>query len=183
MRFLFTLSLLLPGSFTIAQSPAYNIVLQLKDTVTPYSIEMKFCKPKQQTRFKDWFAHDTSKINWEKLKPAGYTCGDYLTGETFDNKRPNSFKSANQAMVWENVLVFKITSRFGNSKPMYILVPIFIQSFVTSVAITDVPFKPGIYELDKLITNIDGMRITMQNNKEQTWVDHEKVRKFKVELD
>ena len=182
MKFIFTHFLILTFSFAKAQSPFYNILLQLKDTINTYNIEMKFCKPQKQTHFTNWFVHDTSKIVWQKLRPADYRCGEYFTGETFDNPGRNSFKATNQAMLWENILIFKI-QKPGSSKPMYILVPVFIQSFITSVTIKDIPFMPGIYELDKLKTNIDGMRITMQNRIHQSWIDSKEKRKYKAAVE
>jgi hypothetical protein len=182
MKFLLRAFLLLAGPVVMAQSPAYNIVLQMADSITPYQMEMKLCKTIRPTRFKNWFAHDTSKIKWKKLATADYACGEYFTGERFDDPRKNSFKAANQAMLWEHILLFKVTSP-GNSKPMYILIPIFIQSFITSVIIKDVPFKPGIYELDDLKTTINGMRIIMQANSSHIWNDGSGNRKYKVKVD
>lgn len=180
MKFVITLFFLLVGSFVIAQSPAYNIVLQLKDTSAPYSIEMKFCEPVQRTNFKNWFVNDTSKIKWEKLETADYTCGEYFAG--YDRAKKPAFKAVNQRMLWENILVFKIIPLYNKNEAMYIIVPVFIQSFVTAVRIDDVPFKPGIYELDNFKTTFKESVLLMQNKQGQSWIDNSGKRKYRVEL-
>jgi hypothetical protein len=117
-----------------------------------YKIEMKMCQPKKTTERGDWFAHDTSAIDFETLKSDQLSCGKYFDkGSTKlisgkEESTPfNQFRYDNQLFAWEQILVFQISdwSSRGWHPPMYIVLPMKYKSFRTQINLSDLSFKEG----------------------------------------
>lgn len=154
MKKLVTFFILLFDLAAAAQSPGLTINLWMdfdKARSTHYRISMKICEPGKVTNRGDFFAHDTSAIDFTSLKPADINCDDY-----FDDGMPtlisggepekpfNWFKFSNQVFAWEKIFVFRISDT--TSKPrkpdMYIVIPMKYKSFRTTIDIKDIVFQP-----------------------------------------
>ncbi len=155
MKKLFTFFILLFDLTAAAQSPGLTINLWMdpdKARSIHYRISMKICEPRKKTNRGDWFAHDTSAIDFTSLKASGINCEDYFddgmstlisAGET--EKPYNWFKFSNQVFAWEKILVFRISDTSSKYKfaDMYIVIPMKYKSFRTTIDIKDVWFQPG----------------------------------------
>lgn len=137
-----------------AQSPYLSILVKMdsiKVGLIRYKIEMKICEIKKSEKG-DWFTHDTSKIDFNSLKPDDVKCGEY-----FDNGLPalisgqeekkviNQFEFGNQLLAWEHIFIYKISNMSSREwhPEMYIVVPVKYKSFRTKINISDIEFQSG----------------------------------------
>src|SRR6478735_8829653 len=117
--------LLLTTTFLIhltatAQSPYLSILVKmdsLKAESTRYKIEMKICNPIKKTERGNWFARDTSTIDFVSLRSNDIKCGDYFDkgmNEPLNYKKEetlfNKFEFSQQVFAWEEIFVFKISN-------------------------------------------------------------------------
>jgi hypothetical protein len=137
-----------------AQSPYLSVVLRMDSSKIgqhQFTISMKLCRLRQPSPQKDAFSYELSKTRFDTLTSSSLSCGDYiengggyeyLTGKPVID--PNVYRFGNQAFAYEVVMVFKIEdSSSAAAMPMYVVFPVRHKSFVTSVSITDVSFRPG----------------------------------------
>lgn len=155
MKKLFTFIILLFDLAAAAQSPGLTINLWMdfdKARSTHYRISMKICEPGKMTDRGDFFAHDTSTINFTALKPGDINCANYfddgmptlISGEE-PEKPYNWFKFSNQVFAWEKIFVLRISDTTSKARyaDMYIVIPMKYKSFRTSIDIKDIIFQPG----------------------------------------
>ncbi|HMK04896.1 MAG TPA: hypothetical protein VK489_11920 [Ferruginibacter sp.] len=133
-----------------AQSPGLRIDVWMdpvKAGSVRYKIEMKICEPRKMTNRGDWFAHDTSVIDFGSLKPADINCDAYFNDAAStivpadEDQLFNHFEFNNQVFAWEKILVFRISN--PSSSSMFIIIPMRYKSFRTTINIKDVVFQPG----------------------------------------
>ncbi len=155
MKKLLTFFILLFHLAAAAQSPGLTINLWMdfdKAGANHYWISMKFCEPRKMTDRQDWFAHDTSSIDFTGLKPADINCADYVddgmpTLISVDEpvKPFNWFKFSNHVFAWEKIIVFRISDTTSKARhpDMFIVIPMRYKSFRTTIELKDVVFQPG----------------------------------------
>jgi hypothetical protein len=154
MKILVAALLIILGSGSSAQSPGLQVDLWMdpvKAGSVLYKIEMKICEPRKMTNRGDWFAHDTSMIDFTSLKSSDINCDPYLNDAVStivpsdEEKILNHFEFSNQVFAWEKIFVFRITSPSSRRQAtaMYIIIPMKYKSFVTTINIKDVVFQPG----------------------------------------
>jgi len=114
---------------------------------------MKFCEPKKLSEQGSLFTHDTSHIDFAKLKDNEINCGEYvssnqgliqLSGERND-KPFNNYEYSGQYFAWERIFIFKIAnySSRGWWPEMYIVLPVKYKSFQTLIELSDIEFQSG----------------------------------------
>lgn len=169
MKYIFSFPVVLLFCFSsFAQSP----YLSVKATVLPlksinYKIEMKICKPKKLSQYKDIFGHDTSALDFQKLAAKDFECGDYFESN-HEAKDYNEFSWGNQQYAYESIIVLKFSDESSRAwhKPMYIVLPIRYQSFVTFVELSDITVTDGkVLYLDNIedTRNKDGYLMIKQS--------------------
>jgi hypothetical protein len=133
------------GAF--AQSPGLIVNLtmdSLKTGAIHFNIEMKICEPVKESAINGYFTNDRSTIDFKKLTEKDITCGRYI--DNYETAYPfYHFRYGNQVFAWEKIIVWKISNISSRDlqKPMYLVLPVKIRSFVTSIKIRDIEFQSG----------------------------------------
>ena len=161
-------------SFTaLAQTPYLSVLVKMdsaKAEGTRYKLEMKICEPKETTERGDWFSSDTSKIDFNSLKPGDIDCGEYFESEKpYQAKDPvfNQFKHGSHNFAWEKILVLKISnwSSRGWWPEMYIVMPVKYKSFVTYIKLDDLEFQSGqVMFLSDFKMKKEGMSVSIEES-------------------
>ncbi len=173
-----SLFLMLLSTGLYAQSPYLSIEVKMDRYMTEqtnYRISMKVCEPLKMTNRGDWFAKDTSRIDYLNLKSSDFSCGNYNFIEgpsnsvTYPGTQFNLYQFANQVFAWEKVLIFRIGNYSSpvNVPEMFIVLPMKYKSFVTKVELSDVPFESGkvVYLSDPSASySKDGSRLTIEQS-------------------
>jgi hypothetical protein len=142
--------LLIPAFFyccaALAQSPGLTIKLRMdsvKANGIHFNIEMKLCEPVKRSKVNGYFTNDRSIINFKKLSENDIVCESYIENGDVTNPYLN-YRFSNQVFAWEKIIVWKINASTRDwRKPMYVILPVKIKSFVTFVEIADVEFEEG----------------------------------------
>ena len=178
MKYLFfTLFILLGCSLSFAQSPGFEINMRFSEEMyhgdtceSLYLISVDKFSLKDKTAPSDWFANDTSKYDWNNFS--------LNNTENFVIKRiaEQSFKSytfqflySQQDYVYEDVILFTaIREKCGKSDTMKFYFPLKISSFVTSLNLRPVYFKPGLFDISEALEYIkkdnNYLIITLKDN-------------------
>jgi len=176
LKYGFYIATLLIGFVSYGQSPYLSVSVKMDSLVnngTRYKVEMRICELKKSQSIQNWFAHDTSKVNFHSLKSDDIKCGELI--ETDDELYDyDAFHFGNQVMAFEKILVFKISdiSHRNWIKSMYLVMPVTIKSFTTSIQLTDISFtEDHVLFVDATTNRIDGMKLFMEKSlKDQTGV-------------
>ena len=147
-QILFSLLLIASGFAGFSQSPYLSVKATIVQPLNSmnYKIEMKICNPKNKSSYKDYFGHDTSSIDWARLQADDFACGEFFETQN-ENKKPeeqyNRFSFGNQIYAYESILVLRIfnVSYRNYHPPMFIVLPVKYQSFVTFIELTDIPVR------------------------------------------
>ncbi len=148
-----------------AQSPYLSVNVKLDSALTAsiqYKIEMRICKPVNGSEVNDYFSNEESSIAFKALKDSDITCGEYI--DNYEQKYNSyTFYYASQVFAWEKIIVWKITNASSRDwkKPMYIILPVKIKSFITRIEIKDIGFQTGkvIWLDEKGVTSKNGRQI------------------------
>lgn len=130
-----------------AQSPSLSVLIKMdleKNNSIDYRIEMKICEPVTPSPNKNYFDNERSSINFKALSDTDIVCGKYTSTYNTENEF-NGYQYSNQVFAWEKLLVWKITNESSRDwkKPMFLVLPVKLKSFVTHIEITDVAFQQG----------------------------------------
>lgn len=155
MRILFLLFFSGMALFSFSQSPYLSVRVRILTVNSAnYKIEMKLCGLKNPSSYKDVFGHDTSKIDLALLSAEDFACGPYMNQENDSAEiKYNGFDWGNQKFGYETILVFRISNVSSRNyhKPMYVVLPVKYQSFVTYIELLNLIVKDGsILYLDDL---------------------------------
>lgn len=144
MKIFFIFSLLYFQYNSFAQSPSLSVRLKMANPRSVnYKIEMKICKPVHASAVNDYFKNETSTLNFKILRADEIDCGNYML--SYENtKNGNSYYYSNQVFAWEKVLIWRITNEpASTAKSMYIILPVKMKSFVTSIQLSEIKFQAG----------------------------------------
>lgn len=130
-----------------AQSPGLIVNLTM-DSVKAgsirYELQMKRCEPVNGSAVNGYFTNEKSTIDFKALTEKDVTCGAYI--DNYEENYPSyNFRYGNQVFAWEKIIVWKIMNASSRDwqYPMYIILPVKIKSFVTSIKIKDIEFQSG----------------------------------------
>jgi FPC/CPF motif-containing protein YcgG len=102
----------------------------------------------------DRFANDTSKLNWNDFSLDN--TNDFVVNRITEQTQKAytfQFLYSQQDYVFENVILFTaIREKCGASDTMKFYFPIKISSFVTSLNLRPVYFKPGVFDITNALT-------------------------------
>jgi hypothetical protein len=139
-----------------SQSPYLSVkATMLRDTAhdTNYGRELQICSIENGSANIKLFSGDTSKIDFAKLSSNDFHYSAFISTSDTQLQLNNNFSYGNQIYGFEKILVLRITNRSsaGLILPMFIVMPIKYESFVTFVELRDIVFKPGkIIYLEKV---------------------------------
>ena len=154
-----------------AQSPGLSVKFKIDSSKTGslgFTIQMKFCQPLKRSSSVSYFSNDTSTIDFKKLTAKDVKCERYIDNYNNDSS-PYDYYFSNQVFAWEKIIVWKISAASRDWKePMYVILPVKINSFVTFIDIKDVAFEAGkcimIDEYGKIEANkYQGMLFSLKN--------------------
>src|SRR5215213_4910262 len=131
-----------------AQSPYLSLTAKMADDETAfrkYRIELKMCSIKNKKGFSRVFSGDTSKIDFTKLERNDFSCTGFFKEDRSTDDVLNTFSYGNQFYTYETVLILRFTdmSSRGWHAPMFIVIPVRYESFVTFIELNDIFFKSG----------------------------------------
>lgn len=149
MKKLFLISTICFYNAAFAQSPGLIVNLtmdSLKTGAVHFKIEMKICEPVNKSAINGYFTNDRSTIDFKKLTVKDITCGRYI--DNYETAYPfYHFRYGNQVFAWEKIIVWKISNISSRDwqKPMYLVLPVKIKSFITYIEIKDIEFRADTF--------------------------------------
>lgn len=140
-----------------SQSPGFDINLRFSEEMyhgdtcqSNYTLSVdKFSLKKSDEVKRNWFGNDTSDYDWSSFNINETDNFDVkrIAEQTY-NAYVFQFLYSQQDYVYENVVLFTVKmEKCGITEVMKFYFPIRISSFVTTLNLRPVYFKPGIYNL------------------------------------
>jgi hypothetical protein len=162
MKYILLTFLLLCAVSSYSQSPGFDIILRFSEemyhgdtcqSVYTLSVDKFFLKKSDETK-RNWFGNDTSQYDWSSfsINETDNFEVKRIAEQTY-NAYVSQFLYSQQDYVYENIVLFTVKrEKCGITEVMKFYFPIKISSFVTTLNLRPVYFKPGIYNLTDAVT-------------------------------
>lgn len=153
---------------SLGQDPVYGIYISVKpDSGYSYGYYHQICLPVYSSGNRDLFTFDTPVVEWENVtrdQLGDYSCHEpeYGTGESFSYSR--------YFPAYEGIVNVRITRKGHNTADtMMIVFPIKILAFMTSIDLTEIEFREGMYDLTNAMDYKVDRYLIMKVKQDPVW--------------
>lgn len=149
-----------------SQSPSYSLKVKVPhEKGYAYHYKSSLCKVNSSSDQR-WFTGEISDIDWSKVDMKDYYCYE------LQNRSDEGYSYSNQIHVYEQIANITILRTDGELVDwMQIVFPFKVESFVTSVDLTGIEFRPGVYDLTNAFEYDTTNYLEMRLKEGYEWVD------------